>query len=53
MNPSVQPGELVRVKSLEEIVATLDTSTTANRGMSFDGEMVRYCGRGIAGAAAG
>ena len=40
----LQPGELVRVKSLEEIVATLDASN-ANRGMSFDGEMVRYCGR--------
>ena len=40
----LQPGELVRVKSLEEIVATLDTNN-ANRGMSFDGEMVRYCGR--------
>jgi hypothetical protein len=40
----LQPGELVRVKSLEEIVSTLDTNN-ANRGMSFDGEMVRYCGR--------
>jgi hypothetical protein len=40
----LQPGELVRVKSKEEIVKTLDTSN-ANRGMSFDGEMVRYCGR--------
>jgi glycosyltransferase involved in cell wall biosynthesis len=40
----LQPGELVRVKSLEEIVATLDVNN-ANRGMSFDGEMVRYCGQ--------
>jgi hypothetical protein len=40
----LQPGELVRVKSLAEIVATLDANN-ANRGMSFDGEMVRYCGR--------
>jgi len=40
----LQPGELVRVKSLEEIVATLDVNNT-NRGMSFDGEMVRFCGR--------
>ena len=40
----LQPGELVRVKSKEEIVKTLDTDN-ANRGMSFDGEMVRYCGR--------
>ena len=41
---NLQPGELVRVKSKEEIVKTLDTHN-ANRGMSFDGEMVRYCGR--------
>ena len=40
----MQPGELVRVKSLEEIVATLDVNNV-NRGMSFDGEMVRYCGQ--------
>jgi glycosyltransferase involved in cell wall biosynthesis len=40
----LQPGERVRVKSLDEIVATLDANN-ANRGMSFDGEMVRYCGR--------
>jgi hypothetical protein len=40
----LEPGELVRVKSKEEIVTTLDTNN-ANRGMSFDGEMVRYCGR--------
>jgi hypothetical protein len=40
----LQPGELVRVKGMEEIVKTLDTDN-ANRGMSFDGEMVRYCGR--------
>ena len=41
---NLQPGELVRVKSKEEIVKTLDTHN-ANRGMSFDGEMVPYCGR--------
>ena len=41
---NLQPGELVRVKSKEEIVKTLDTHN-ANRGMSFDGEMVRYCSR--------
>ena len=35
---NLQPGELVRVKSKEEIVKTLDTQN-ANRGMSFDGEM--------------
>jgi hypothetical protein len=37
-------GELVRVKSKEEIVATLD-DTNHNRGLSFDGEMSNYCGR--------
>jgi hypothetical protein len=40
----LQPGELVRVKSKEEIVATLDTKNR-NRGMSFDSEMLKYCGR--------
>jgi hypothetical protein len=40
----LQPGELVRVKSKEEIVKTLDADN-ANRGMKFDGEMVMYCGR--------
>jgi glycosyltransferase involved in cell wall biosynthesis len=40
----LQPGERVRVKRKEEIVATLDANN-ANRGMSFDGEMLRYCGQ--------
>jgi glycosyltransferase involved in cell wall biosynthesis len=40
----LQPGEHVRVRRKEEIVATLDVKN-ANRGMSFDGEMVRYCGQ--------
>jgi hypothetical protein len=40
----LQPGERVRVKRREEIVATLDANN-ANRGMSFDGEMLRYCGQ--------
>jgi hypothetical protein len=40
----LRPGELVRVKSKEEIVATLDANNR-NRGMSFDVEMLRYCGR--------
>jgi len=40
----LRPGDLVRVKSREEIEATLDGSNY-NRGLSFDGEMVRYCGR--------
>ncbi|MGE3528027.1 MAG: hypothetical protein AB7G54_01205 [Methyloceanibacter sp.] len=38
-----QPGDLVRVKAYKEILATLDTNNR-NRGMSFDGEMVPYCG---------
>lgn len=40
----LQPGERVRVRSLKEIEATLDTRRK-NRGMSFGVEMVPYCGR--------
>jgi hypothetical protein len=40
---NLQPGELVRVKSYEEILATLDTSNK-NRGLYFDAEHVPYCG---------
>jgi hypothetical protein len=40
----LQPGELVRVKSKEAIVQTLD-ARNRNRGMSFDAEMLKYCGR--------
>jgi hypothetical protein len=40
----LQPGELVRIKSREEIMATLD-SNLLNRGMGFDAEMSRFCGR--------
>ena len=40
----LQVGELVRVKPHQEILATLDTRSH-NRGMSFDKEMVRYCGQ--------
>jgi len=39
----LQPGELVQVRSKEEIVATLDKANR-NRGLLFDGEMLRYCG---------
>ena len=39
-----QPGELMRVKSKEEIMQTLDAGLL-NRGMGFDTEMVRFCGR--------
>jgi hypothetical protein len=38
------PGELVRIKSREEILETLD-SKLLNRGMGFDAEMSRFCGR--------
>jgi len=40
----LQPGELVEVKSREEIFATLD-QTGHNRGLRFDIEMLRYCGQ--------
>jgi hypothetical protein len=37
------PGELVRIKSQREIRQTVD-ARSRNRGLSFDAEMVRYCG---------
>jgi hypothetical protein len=40
----LQPGDLVRVKSYDEILATLDTRLS-NRGLSFDAELVPYCGK--------
>jgi hypothetical protein len=40
----LQPGEFVQVRSPEEIEATLD-SKGMNRGLSFDREMLRYCGQ--------
>jgi hypothetical protein len=40
----LRPGELVRVKLIEEIVKTLD-GNNRNRGMTFDPEMLKYCGR--------
>jgi hypothetical protein len=40
----LQPGELVRVKSKKEIMATLDHELK-NRGLFFDIEMVPYCNR--------
>lgn len=39
----LQPGELVRVKSQDEILKTLAGWT--NRGMRFDPEMVPWCGK--------
>ena len=41
---NLQPGEIVRVKSYEEILRTLDHENM-NRGMRFDGEEVPFCGR--------
>lgn len=40
----LQPGDWVVVKSREEIVATLDKGGR-NRGLTFDGEMLPYCGK--------
>jgi hypothetical protein len=40
----LQPGELVRIKSKEEIVRTLDVNNS-NRGLALDPDMLRYCGR--------
>lgn len=40
---NLQPGELVRVKSYESILATLDTNNK-NRGLYFDAEAVPFCG---------
>jgi hypothetical protein len=39
----LQPGELVQVKSYEEILKTLN-KTNHNRGLFFGSEMVPYCG---------
>lgn len=41
---NVQQGEFVRVRSAEQIAATLD-ETGHNRRLSFDREMLPYCGR--------
>jgi hypothetical protein len=40
----LQAGDLVRVKSYEEILATLDVRLS-NRGLSFDAELVPFCGK--------
>jgi hypothetical protein len=39
----LQPGERVRVKTKNEIAATL-TSRNRNRGLVFDAELIRFCG---------
>jgi hypothetical protein len=40
---NLQPGELVRIKSHEEILKTVDAGNR-NRGMYWDAELVPYCG---------
>lgn len=42
-NLNLQPGDLVRIKSFEEIRKTIDKHER-NRGMSFDAELVPFCG---------
>lgn len=39
----LQPGDLVQIKSHEEILSTLSTKNK-NLGLRFDAEMVPYCG---------
>jgi hypothetical protein len=41
---NLQPGELVRIKSKQEIEKTLN-SDLLNRGLGFHIEMARFCGR--------
>jgi hypothetical protein len=40
---NLQPGELVRIKSYDEILSSINFENR-NRGLFFDGEMVPYCG---------
>ena len=40
---NLQPGELVRIKSHDEILKTVDAGNK-NRGMYWDAELVPYCG---------
>jgi len=42
-NLNLQPGEIVRVRPLKEILTTLNRNSL-NRGLGFDSEMVPYCG---------
>jgi hypothetical protein len=41
---NLQRGEIVRVKSYHQILATIN-SKNLHRGLSFDVEMIPYCGR--------
>ena len=40
---NLQPGELVRIKSFDEIIGTINTQDK-NLGLRFDAEMVPFCG---------
>jgi hypothetical protein len=40
----LRPGDLVRVRSYDDILATLDTRLS-NRGLWFDAELVPFCGK--------
>ena len=44
---NLQPGEIIQVKNIEEILKTL--KEWQNRGLSFDqsGEMLKYCGKNL------
>lgn len=44
VHKGLQPGDLVRVLSRKEIEPTLNENLL-NRGMGFDAEMARFCGR--------
>jgi len=44
LDMDLKPGELVQVKSYDQILETLDSSAS-NRGLSFDAELVPYCGK--------
>ncbi len=41
---NLQPGDLVRVKSYEDILATLNTDMS-NRGLKVDAEILPFCGK--------
>jgi len=41
---ALKPGEFIRVKAKAEILLTLDRRNK-NRGLLFDSEMVKYCGK--------
>ena len=41
---NLRPGDWVRIKSYEEILATLDKAGS-NRGLAFDAELLPYCGK--------